>query len=157
MSVIESIALSPDDQRVALVGTGRGGRRDVFVADIATGKLSRITDDWFSEREVSWGARGIVYTSDSTGHGMYDLFRVADADRPVIERLTTGGRDALDPVATPDGRVLFVAHDESGGNIYEVLEQGVVDSRERLVVHLGDVDAGDLGTERACLPRDLHG
>ncbi len=145
VSVIESIALSPDDKRVALVGTGRGGRRDVFVADIATGKLTRITDDWFSEREVSWGARGIVYTSDSTGHGMYDLFRIADADQPKVERLTTGGRDALDPVATPDGRVLFVAHDESGGNIYEVLEQGVVLRRTRSATALYDVHAAPDG------------
>jgi hypothetical protein len=149
LSVIESIALSPDDRQIAVVGTARGGRRDVWVLELASGRMNRITDDWFSEREVSWGPAGLVYTSDSTGHGMYDLFRVADPSRPQpqIERLTSGGRDALDPHAAADGRILFVAHDDSGANVYEVLGPGLVVRRTQASTALYDVAAapdGDL-------------
>ncbi|HTM22788.1 MAG TPA: hypothetical protein VL172_19835 [Kofleriaceae bacterium] len=147
LSVIESIALSPDDKQIAVVGTARRGRRDVWVVELATSRLTRITDDWFSEREVSWGPAGLLYTSDSTGHGMYDLFQVADPSRPqpVIERLTSGGRDALDPHAAADGRILFVAHDDSGANVYEVLEPGLVVRRTQASTALYDVAAAPDG------------
>ncbi len=145
VSVVESIALSPDDRRVAVIGTARGGRRDVWVADLTGGRLTRVTDDWFSEREVTWGPGGLVYTSDSTGHGMYDLFRVRDPDRPAPERLTHGGRDALDPVALADGRILYVAHDGTGANVYELFEDGLVLRRTRAATGLYDVTGGPDG------------
>jgi hypothetical protein len=79
-----------------------------------------LTHDVYAERELSWGPGGIVFNSDATGHGKYNLFRVDPALPEHIERLTFEARDAMSPEVLPDGRVLFVAYDQAGANIYEV-------------------------------------
>jgi Tol biopolymer transport system component len=58
---IESIALSPDGQRIAMQvyeGTSTSPQRDIWVYDIARGTMSRLTFDG--------GSRGTVWTHDST-------------------------------------------------------------------------------------------
>jgi hypothetical protein len=164
----EAVALAPDGERLAFIAIDRTGQRDVYVltprARGAT--LARITSDVHAERHVIWGPRGIVFTSDATGHGKYNLFlaRVAAADRAdpadradrggagdadgtprAITRLTYAARDQADPVMLADGRLFFVAQDDYGANVYEHTATGVV-RRSRVATGLHSLGAGPDGS-----------
>lgn len=125
IDAVEAVALAPDGKRVAFVGLSNRGQRDVFLLEFGKGEddyhLRKLTDDIYAERELSWGPNGLVFNSDATGHGKYNLFRVQpDNPRVPIERLTFEPRDEMNPAVTSDGRVMFVAYDVRGANLYSV-------------------------------------
>jgi len=123
-----SPSFSPDGKRVAFIGLNEKGTRDVYVLtprESGEASLVQLTHDEYAERELSWGPNGIVYTSDATAHGKYNLFRVAPEGGPP-SRLTTEDRDEFDLQVLADGRTLFVAYDEAHANIYELAENAVV-------------------------------
>jgi hypothetical protein len=126
-----SPALSPDGKRVALIGLDHEGRRDVYLVEPNASSpgeddfvLTRITRDDYGERGLDWNSRGIVFNSDRTEHGWFNLF-LADPDGPPearVIRLTVEERDQSDPVALPDGRILYTAYDHGRSNVYEAEE-----------------------------------
>lgn len=119
---VETVALSPDGRQVALVGLDVSGQKDVWVTGDLAGDASalvRLTRDVHGERDVSWGPRGVLYNSDATGHGKYNLFLADPSGKGPTRRLTHEARDEFDPEMLPDGRVLFVAYDKAGANLYE--------------------------------------
>jgi hypothetical protein len=138
---VEALALSPDGEQIAFVGVTEAGDRDLFVLDTTAkeDRLIRLTSDPHAERHVSWGAGGIVFSSDATGHGRFNLFRAHPDQRGHIERLTTEARDHFDPAILPGGKVLFVAHDELGANVYEL---GIAGLHRRTSVSTGVFDVG---------------
>lgn len=123
IDAVESVALSRDGRQLAFIGLSNRGQRDVFLltpgAEDDDFRLSKLTDDVYAERELAWGPNGVVYSSDATGHGKYNLFRVDPTTR-AIERLTSEPRDQLNPTVLRDGRVMFVAYDDRGANLYSV-------------------------------------
>jgi hypothetical protein len=145
---IDALALSPDGRSLAFIGLTKAGRKDLFMLpDLDDDDLTlvRLTNDIAAEREVSWGPRGIVYTSDATGHGKFNLFFV-DPELPTrIERLTHEARDEFDPEMLPDGRVMFVAYDTAGANLYEVKADDLI-RRTDVATGLYDVSAGPDGS-----------
>ncbi|HEY8211980.1 MAG TPA: tolB protein precursor protein [Myxococcaceae bacterium] len=145
-------ALAPDGRRVAFVGLDDAGVRDVFVltpkgnsGDFA---LTRVTNDIYGERQVAWAPDdSLIYNSDATGTGKYNLFkaRMAGLVSPgSIERLTREDRDDLDPAALPDGRVLFTAYARGSADLYEV-KDGQVIRRTDVATGLFDVGPGPEG------------
>lgn len=120
-------AISPDGNRIAFVGLDQQGRKDLYVlVPMSKGfQLSQITHDVWAEREVSWGPGGIVFTSDATEHGRYNLFRVDPEHPDHIERLTTEARDHFAPLATPDGRTFFVTYENARADVHEVVGKQV--------------------------------
>ncbi|MCK6545966.1 tolB protein precursor protein [Myxococcota bacterium] len=138
---IFSPAIAPDDRAIAFIGLDRRGQRDLYVLralDTDGGRLERVTNDAFSERGVDWGPRGLVYGSDATEHGRFNLF-VVDPETKVITRLTSEPRDHLTPAALPDGGVVFVAYRDARANVYEVTPRGIV---QRTDVPTGLFDPG---------------
>jgi hypothetical protein len=132
IDAVESVALSPDGTQIAFIGLSAKGQRDVYLLtrkpDPATGadfQLLQLTSDVFAEREVIWGKDGIVYTSDATGHGKYNLFRLQPENPHRVTRLTSEPRDEMNPTVLPDGTVMFVAYDTRGANVYSVQPNGV--------------------------------
>jgi hypothetical protein len=120
---IEALALSPRGDRLAFIGLERGGTKDVYVLDRPSGAARPLTQEPFTARGLSWGEQGIVYTSDATEAGYFNLFLVREiGERP--ERLLAERRDHLDPQALPGGRTVFVAYDDAGANVYEVDPEG---------------------------------
>ncbi|MDF1563161.1 MAG: tolB protein precursor protein [Deltaproteobacteria bacterium] len=122
---VGSPAFSPDGRRIVFIALNEAGQKDVYVVDVHDGKPARaLTDDLWAEREVSWGLAGIVYTSDATETGHYNLFSVApEGGEPT--RLTFEARDAQDIKVLPDGRIVYVAFDQARADIYEVSAAGV--------------------------------
>jgi hypothetical protein len=128
IDAVESLALMPDGKRIAFVGLNQRGQRDLYLLtpgrDDDDFELKQLTDDIYAEREVAAADGSIVFSSDATGHGKYNLFRVSQQGGPV-ERLTYEPRDELNPSVLRDGRVLFVAFDERGANLYSVDASGI--------------------------------
>ncbi len=141
----DSPAFSPDGTRLAFVGLDEDGRRDVYVltpGDDGRYTLDRLTNDEYAERQLSWGPGGVVYTSDATEHGRYNLFRVDVKQPSNIRRLTFDEVDQFDPLVLPDGRIFFAAYVEHGGaNLYQWTEQGV-QRRTDVPTGLFDVQPG---------------
>jgi hypothetical protein len=140
---------SPDGARIAFIGFDQRGLRDVYVLDRddaeADGfRLTRLTDDEYAERHLAWGKEGVVYTSDATSHGRYNLFRVRPEAPGQIDRLTSEARDHQDPTVLEDGRVLFTAYDRGRADIHEVVE-GAVLRRTDIVTGLFDLSRGPEG------------
>jgi hypothetical protein len=116
----EAPAMGPDGERVAFIGMDEEGQKDVFVLRPEGGgdfQLQRVTDDVFAERGLAWSEDGLVYASDDTGHGKYNLFQSGPGGGERT-RLTSEPRDHLDPVVDRDGTVAFVAYDGARANVY---------------------------------------
>jgi WD40-like Beta Propeller Repeat len=144
-----SPSFSPDGKRLAFVGFDFEGNRDVYVLDPDPPepggfRLTRLTEDVYAERQISWGRDGVVFNSDATSHGRYNLFRVRPEEPRKVERLTTEARDHLDPKTLPDGRVVFTAFDRGRGNVHEVRD-GVVTRRTEITTGFFDLAPGPDG------------
>src|SRR5690606_15218942 len=116
-----SPTLSPDGRQVAFIGLTRGGRKDVYVLDPEQGgrhgTVTRLTDDVYAERHLTWTPDGIVFNSSATVHGHFNLFRVRPEAPGDIEQLTNEPRDHMSPVAMSDGGLVFVAWDRERANL----------------------------------------
>ena len=109
--------------KVDTVGYLRGGRAHLFLFDVATRKVERLTGGTSDEESPSWSPDGrlVAYVSRHAEPGA-DLDRAANRDVFVVEpragaqprRLTTHPGDDIGPLAwSPDSRsVAYLAGDE---------------------------------------------
>lgn len=126
---VESPRFGPDGERIAFLGMDKRGQKDIYVlTPQGDGEfdLTRVTDDVYAERGLSWGENGLVFGSDETGHGRYNLFQVAPNPGAEPERITSSPRDHFEPVVLPDGRILFVTYNDSHANLHKVTDKGAV-------------------------------
>ncbi len=92
-------------------------RTHLFVADLASGTVTQVTDGDCEDRAEAWSPDGarIAWArtrSGLTDYGQTDLY-VANADGSEARRLTTKAGRATSPVWSPDGkRIAFYAYDE---------------------------------------------
>jgi hypothetical protein len=99
-------ALSPDGRELAFVGVASDGQQDIYIVSLKGGEARRLTNDPYSERDLSWGPDGIYFASDATDHGRANLFRIAPASGERV-RLTTAPASDRHPSLLPDGSILF--------------------------------------------------
>jgi hypothetical protein len=140
----ESPTFSPDGRQIAFVGLDEQGQKDVYVFTPLEGGdfvLSQLTDDLYAERSLSWGNAGVVYASDATGHGRYNLFLIDPSNPGQTRRLTYEERDHFDARFLGDDRLVFSAFDGGRSNIYEWTEGGVF-RRTDIVTGLFDASPG---------------
>ncbi|MET0389418.1 MAG: tolB protein precursor protein, partial [Polyangiales bacterium] len=143
IDAVEAVALSRDGKHLAFVGLNNLGQRDVYLLEPLPDDdyhLHKLTDDIYAERELAFGDDHVVFSSDATGHGKYNLFRV-DLRGRERTRLTSEPRDELNPSVLPDGRVMFVAYDERGANLYSA-DQGKIYRETDVATGLFDVSPG---------------
>jgi Tol biopolymer transport system component len=118
---------SPDGSRVAFSAIV-GGFTDLFVADVRTGELRRLTQDLFTDLQPAWSPDGaaIAFVTDrfstdlpTLGFGNYRL-AVIDPDDSEIQALPVFGRGKhINPQWTKDGQGLYFITDVSGiSNVY---------------------------------------
>jgi TolB protein len=111
-------AFSPDGRKLALTLSGSSGNADIYVLDLTTQLLTRITDDPAIDTEATWAPDGkqLYFTSDRAGGPQ--IYRVAAQGGESARRLSFGVPYAARPRVSPDGmQVAMVVRDGSGYHI----------------------------------------
>jgi hypothetical protein len=113
-------AWSPDGRSVAAV-VRRGGRVDVTVIDVATGKATVVTDDAGRESAPVFDPSGryVVFASDRTG--IENIYAV-DLEDGRLRQLTNVVGGAASPAVSPDGETLAFLDLSSAGKDVHVAD-----------------------------------
>ena len=128
---------SPDGHRLALTLSGTGGNLDIYVLDLATQALTRITDDPAIDTEPAWSADGssLYFTSDRSGGPQ--VYRTDVITHQRVQRITFGSPYNARPRLSPDGRTLaFVSRE---GADYRIAIQDLGNGNVRVLTR-GSLD-----------------
>lgn len=121
--MIGSVSWSPDGRRLAFSSIDNSGNNDLYVYDIRAQSLTRLTDDWYDDRDPAFSPDGktLAFSSDRTSFGLkgkYNLF-LYDLDSGSIEYLTAGPHSDSSPTWSPDGsKIAFTSDRDGGTNIW---------------------------------------
>jgi TolB protein len=120
--VNQAPAWSPDGKRLALTLSTRDGNLDIYVIDLATDGLTRITDDPAIDTEPQWSKDGqsLYFTSDRAGGPQIYKVGVQPGDKP--RRLTFQGNYNARPRLSPDESQLAFVTQEDGAYRIAVMD-----------------------------------
>jgi Tol biopolymer transport system component len=106
---IRSIAIAPDQKRVAIDIEDRPGKGDIWIYEIGRPVPERLTFDEAWDRDPIWSpdSRTIYFRSNRSGR--FDLYRTAADRTSPEERLSEGDIDKQPTGVSPDGKILFYA------------------------------------------------
>jgi hypothetical protein len=123
---------------------------DLYVLNLDTGRLERLTEDRYDDLEACWSRDGrlIAFASDRaepfslsvessrTGIGNYSIYTMDPETREIRKITDTGGSDRT-PSWSPDGKsIIFSSSPDRTSNLY------VFDLRDSTVMQLTDVLGG---------------
>ena len=92
---ITSPAWSPEGRRVAFSGLSLGGISDLYVLDLTSGRLTRITDDRYEDTDPTWlpGGASLVFSSDrgpGGDEGAKNLYKISLTQSPTTLSVDRG-------------------------------------------------------------------
>jgi serine/threonine-protein kinase len=110
--------LSPDGLRLALT-IGSADHRDIWVDELASGALTRLTREGVSNERPEWSPDGrrVLFRSDRSGNTAI-WWRPADLSADATVLLTGPRLDVFEAVISPDGRYLVFQVDTAGADLY---------------------------------------
>jgi WD40 repeat protein len=115
-------SFSPDGKKVAFSGT-KDGKFDIFVLDLDSDTITRLTDDEIFDGAPAFSPDGksIVLVSVVGAGAHPKIFRM-DLDKPGQRiPVTTGDSNENDPIYSPDGKRVYYTSDRGGReNIYSL-------------------------------------
>jgi len=126
-------AWSPDGHKLALTLAGANGNLDIYVLDLETQTLSKLTDDPAIDTEPAWAAdgRSVYFTSDRAGSPQIYQVGVQPGARP--KRITFGGTYNARPQMSPDGSLLAMV--TLDGSNYRIAVQDMASGAVRILSH----------------------
>lgn len=126
-------AWSPDGRKLALTLGGSSGNPDIFVLDLNTQDLTRITDDPAIDTEPVWApdGRSLYFTSDRAGSPQIYQINAQAGAHP--KRITFGGSYNARPRVSPDGTELAMVTLDNGA--YRVAVQDLSSGAVRVLSH----------------------
>lgn len=126
-------AWSPDGHKLALTLAGTNGNLDIYVLDLDTQTLSKLTDDPAIDTEPAWAAdgRSVYFTSDRAGSPQIYQIGVQPGARP--KRITFGGTYNARPRMSPDGSLLAMV--TLDGSNYRIAVQDTASGAVRILSH----------------------
>lgn len=124
-------AWSPDGRKLALTLGGSGGNPDIYVLDLTSQSLARITDDPAIDTEPAWSSDGkyLYFTSDRAGSPQIYRIGVQPGDKP--KRITFSGNYNARPRVSPDGTLLAMVTLDSGN--YRIAVQDLANGTQRVL------------------------
>ena len=108
-------AFSPDGRRLALTLSGSNGNLDVYVLDLTTQALTRITEDPAIDTEAAWSIDGqtLYFTSDRGGGPQ--IYSAPAQSGARARRISFGSSYTARPRVSPDGKMLAVVTQDGSG------------------------------------------
>lgn len=103
-----------DGTKIVFAAMDMGGKSDLYVFEIKSEKLTRLTNDYYDDRDadISPDGKTIVFSSDRTSYGYnnrYNLF-LYNMENSSISYLTSGDQIDYSPQYSPDGKkILFTS------------------------------------------------
>jgi TolB protein len=96
---------SRDGKKLALTLSGSNGNLDIYLLDLATQQVTRLTDDPGIDTEASFDDKGDIYfTSDRSGSPQ--IYRLTPGSSAPPRRVTFTGSYNARPRVSPDGKQL---------------------------------------------------
>ncbi len=128
-------AWSPDGKRIAMSLSHRGSP-DIYMVDVASGRLTQLTNVSSIETEPEWLDNGrILFTSNRSGSPQIYLHDINRND--AARRLTFEGRYNAGASASPDGSSFAFIHEQDGN--FRIAVQSL-ESRVTRVLTDGSLD-----------------
>ena len=126
-------AWSPDGRKLALTLGGSGGNPDIYVLDLGTQDLTRVTDDPAIDTEPEWApdGRSLFFTSDRAGSPQIYQVGVQPGSRP--KRITFGANYNARPRVSADGTQLAMVTLDNGN--YRIAVQDLASGTVRVLSH----------------------
>ena len=124
---------SPDGKRLALTLGASSGNLDIYVLDLTTQALTKITDDPAIDTEPEWAPDGhsLYFTSDRAGSPQIYQIGVQPGARP--KRITFGASYCARPRISPDGTLLGMVTLDKGN--YRIAVQELASGTMRTLSH----------------------
>jgi TolB protein len=124
---------SPDGKRLALTLGGSGGNPDIYILDLGSQVLTRVTDDPAIDTEPFWApdGRSIYFTSDRAGSPQIYQIGTQSGARP--KRITFGTSYNARPRVSPDGTLLAMVTLDNGS--YRIAVQELATGAVRVLSH----------------------
>ena len=122
---------SPDGKRLALTLGGSSGNPDIYILDLSSQGLTRVTEDPAIDTEPVWApdGRSLYFTSDRAGSPQIYQIGTQPGARP--KRITFGGTYNARPRVSPDGTLLAMVTLD-GGN-YRIALQELANGTQRVL------------------------
>jgi TolB protein len=124
---------SPDGKKLALTLGGTAGNPDIYILDLGTQALTRVTDDPAIDTEPVWApdGRSLYFTSDRGGSPQIYQIGTQPGARP--KRITFGGNYNARPRVSADGTLLAMVTLDNGA--YRIAVQELASGASRVLSH----------------------
>jgi TolB protein len=124
---------SPDGRKLALTLGGSGGNPDIYILDLTSQDLTRVTDDPAIDTEPVWAPDGhsLYFTSDRAGSAQ--IYQIAAQAGAHPKRITFGGSYNARPRVSPDGSQLAMVTLDNGA--YRIAVQDLASGTVRVLSH----------------------
>jgi WD40 repeat protein len=122
VGAVSSVAWSPDGKTLLVAGQ-KGGSADLYLLDLATDKLTALTDDRYADFQPTWSPDGksIAWVTDRATTDLTTMkwgelrLAVMDVETRTIRNIETYSRGrSINPQFSPDGKSLYFIADQDG-------------------------------------------
>ncbi|MFA6235439.1 MAG: hypothetical protein WC824_14785, partial [Bacteroidota bacterium] len=123
--MIGSPSWNPDGTRIVFSALNEAGENDLYIVDIATRELTRLTHDLYDDRDPAWSPEGdrIAFTSDrgpGGDRGSQQLF-LLDIESGTLRYLTQDSCSYASPAWSSDAANIVCTADRDGThNLYVI-------------------------------------
>ncbi len=156
---LHSPSWSPDGKRLVFSGNNFGGMHDLYILDLESKELRKLTNDFYDDRDPAWSPDGkvIAFSSDRTDvgrKGAHNIFYY-HVESGNLEYATYGEHHDYAPAWSPDGKFLAMTSDRDGAFNVWVMK---ADYEEVQVVSSAPITSMTNGEAKApAYPRAING